>query len=72
MSIMARYSGICPECGGRWQPGDMIHATYTDEYGTSAWQHASCPDDPGVSLRRGESVCPSCWLTSCDCEDDRA
>ena len=22
MSIQARYSGVCPDCGERWQPGD--------------------------------------------------
>ena len=23
MSIPARYSGLCIECGERWQPGDL-------------------------------------------------
>ena len=22
MTIPARFSGVCPECGERWQPGD--------------------------------------------------
>ena len=26
MSIPARYSGVCPECGERWQPGDLIRS----------------------------------------------
>ena len=26
MSIPARYSGLCIECGERWQPGDLIRS----------------------------------------------
>ena len=26
MTLMARYSGTCPDCGGRWQPGDLIRS----------------------------------------------
>ena len=35
MAIQARYSGVCPECEERWQPGDLIRA---DE--DRQWKHA--------------------------------
>lgn len=55
MTIQARYSGTCPECGGRWQPGDPINAP------RGRWQHEVCPDDPGdLAVRHG--VCQTCWL----------
>jgi len=38
---MARYSGVCPECDERWQPGDLIRADEDRE-----WKHAVCPDAP--------------------------
>lgn len=61
MTITARYSGTCPECGDHWQPGDSID---TVEPGNlSRWKHAACPDDPADSLlRRGEQACATCWL----------
>lgn len=63
MTIRARYSGLCPECGGRWEPGDAID---TVEPGNlSRWVHAVCPDDdtsdPTV-LKPHEIVCPDCFL----------
>ena len=60
MSVAARYSGTCPDCGGRWQPGDLIRATETNEHGESLWQHAVCPDD--VVLAASHPVCYVCWL----------
>lgn len=66
MSIKARYSGTCPECGERWQPGDLIY------YGGTGGQHARCPDapDPLPAARAGEVNCTNCWLIhpegSCD------
>lgn len=65
MTLPARYSGVCPECGDRWQPGDLIRA---DE--DRQWKHAVCPDDTD-DLAHGE-VCDRCWLTKpCDCEGAR-
>ena len=64
MTIMARYSGVCIECGERWQPGDLIRAGDCTEDGRpTAWMHAACPLmlDPAV-LRPGETVCTDCWL----------
>lgn len=46
MTIQARYSGTCPECGGRWQPGDLIRADEPKQGDIPTWQHAVCPDDP--------------------------
>lgn len=55
MTIPARYSGTCPTCGGRWQPGDPIRG-HVDAPGQSGyWAHDSCPDD--------DPVCTVCWLT---------
>ena len=65
MSIQARYPGTCPECGGRWQPGDFIRSDRTapGNLNIAIWQHAHCPDDPGpTDLRKGEKVCPDCNL----------
>ena len=57
MIITALYSGVCPECGGRWQPGDQIRVA------EGAWRHAECPDDLGeFDLKPTEAVCQTCWL----------
>lgn len=66
MTIPARYSGTCPDCGGRWQPGDLIRS-HVDTPGQSGywqsgyWAHASCPDDDPLAV--DNPVCPVCWLT---------
>jgi len=52
MTLMARYSGECPECGSRWQAGDLIRA---DE--DRQWKHALCP-----TPRPENPVCPDCFL----------
>ena len=62
MSLAARYSGTCPECGGRWQPGDLIRSDAKAENGMPIWQHEACPDNDDLSLKRGETVCQSCFL----------
>lgn len=61
MTLQARWSGTCPECGGRWKPGDFIR---TDtEAGPPVWQHAHCPDDlTDPFLKPGEVACDQCWL----------
>lgn len=55
MSIQARWSGECPECGERWQPGDFIRADEDRE-----WKHAVCPDEATEALLA--PVCEVCWL----------
>ena len=66
MTIQARYSGVCVECGERWQPGDLIRADKYHRDGLPIWQHAVCPDARVDALmapaRRGEVSCPVCWL----------
>lgn len=64
MALMARYSGVCPDCGGRWQPGDLIRAEATKLGEMPTWTHAVCPDDltDALMLRANESVCQTCWL----------
>ena len=60
MTIQARYPGTCPECGGRWQPGDPID---TAEPGNlSKWKHAVCPDTPS-DFEHHAPVCTPCWLS---------
>ncbi|VXB83114.1 conserved hypothetical protein [Aeromicrobium sp. 9AM] len=51
MTLMARYSGECPECGERWSAGDLIRA---DE--DKAWKHAVCP-----TPRPTAAPCASCF-----------
>ena len=56
MTIPARFSGVCPECGERWQPGDLIRAE-----ADGRWKHATCPlavDD----LTPMHTICTTCWL----------
>ena len=43
MTIQARFSGWCPECGERWQPGDLIRSDDRDPGGLPIWTHAACP-----------------------------
>ena len=55
MTIPARYSGVCPDCDERWQPGDLIRAD--DD---RVWKHAHCPD-PTTDHLIGKP-CDTCWL----------
>lgn len=71
MSIPARFPGICPECGERWQPGDLIRtAGLTTEPGQ--WRHDRCPNVLDLDgIRPGETLCPDCWLIHPEGECDR-
>ena len=66
MTIMARFSGWCSECGERWQPGDLIRSDQLNDVGMSLWTHAVCPDPIVDALmapaRTGEVSCPACFL----------
>ena len=58
MTIQARYSGLCPDCDEKWQPGDLIRAD--DD---RVWKHASCPVVMDLlTVRPGEVSCRDCWL----------
>ena len=60
MTIPARFSGVCPDCGERWQPGDLIRSDGRERGGLPIWTHAVCPD-PLVDHLIGRP-CPVCWL----------
>jgi len=63
MSIQARYSGVCPDCGERWHPGDLIRSDHLNDVGLPLWQHAACPTPyDALVVHPGENVCPTCWL----------
>lgn len=63
MTIRARYSGVCPDCDEKWQPGDLIRSRPVGAEHRETWHHAHCPDVPDPeSLRPGETVCTDCWL----------
>ena len=66
MSIPARYSGLCIECGERWQPGDLIRSDFKVPGRYPIWTHAVCPDAAIDALmapaRTGEISCPTCFL----------
>ena len=58
--FLAQWGGRCGICEGAIRPGDW--ACYVDD----ELSHADC--DEGTSIRRAaETVCPECFLTSCDC-----
>ena len=72
MTIPARYSGMCPDCGERWQPGDLIRTDQLNDVGLALWTHATCPDVPDISaVRPGEVICTDCWLIHPKGECDR-
>ena len=60
--IEARYPGTCPECGGRWQPGDLIRAEEMRLDSGVYWVHAACPDIPS-DYEHHQPVCDRCWLS---------
>ena len=63
MSIAARWSGYCSECGERWQPGDQIRSVVVGYEHMERWVHDACPDVLAPdALRPGETVCTDCWL----------
>ena len=63
MTIPARYSGVCLDCGERWQPGDLIRTGAYLPGEAPVWQHAACPVVPDAAdPRPGEVLCPDCWL----------
>ena len=63
MTLMARYSGTCPECGERWQPGDLIRSEETPSGSPVQWQHATCPDSAASDYEHHAPVCETCWLS---------
>lgn len=69
MSFEARFPGRCDDCGGHIDAGDLIE--FSRREGRRYLRHVECPDDPSVSLRSGESVCPTCFtVRPCECDDE--
>ena len=60
MSIRARYSGVCPDCDEKWQPGDLIRSRPVGAEHRETWYHAHCPD-PTTDHLIGKP-CDTCWL----------
>jgi len=73
MTIMARYSGVCPECGERWQPGDLIRSQAVGAEHHEFWMHASCPNPEldRLLVQPGEVSCRACFLIHPEGECDR-
>lgn len=71
MTIPARYSGTCHECGERWQPGDLIRSDFKVPGRYPIWTHAVCPE----SVEKPEgAVCARCFLRrsltgECGCDE---
>ncbi len=69
-NFVARYPGKCAECDQQFERGawlryeddDVVHVDCERE----SWQ----PSDPRPlpAERYGPRVCPTCHLTSCDCQ----
>ena len=62
MTLMARYSGTCLMCGGRWEPGDLIRGQVDAPGQSGYWVRAVCPDDDDP-LEATRPVCQTCWLS---------
>ena len=58
----------CPACGDPWEVGDKL--AYNDEdvvvHAQCAYEHV--PVGHYKHKGKSETVCPKCFLTSCDCE----
>lgn len=63
MIFAARYAGVCPECGERFEEGTLVE--YRD--GAPQPAHAGrCPADRD----RARATCPTCFLLKpCGCDD---
>ena len=63
MSIPARWSGYCSECGERWQPGDPIRSVVVGYEHMERWVHDACPDVPDPDHRADREPCDDCtWV----------
>lgn len=61
MTFTALWGGKCAACGHGIRVGD--ECTFADD----TLVHADCADS--IPARgQSETVCPRCFLTSCDCE----
>jgi len=73
MAIQARYSGICPECEERWQPGDLILADSEADTGTEEAGHRCEPYYSRAECGQcgwQEQWCVTCSQPMCGCATD--
>jgi hypothetical protein len=66
MTWAAKFDDYCEACGGRIHAGSLIDWS-EDQSGCVV--HAECGDFPREETA---DVCPTCWLTSCDCDRNGA
>ena len=60
LHIEASYSGLCPECGEFWQPGDLIRREGNERlWEDLRWRHVVCPE--AIEKPEG-AVCEHCFL----------
>ena len=58
-TFTARFPGECGACGERVRIGDQM------TYAESVAVHIDCDD---VVPERPVTICPMCYMTTCDCE----
>ena len=59
----ARYRGRCSDCREVIEPGQQVR--YAG--GGGGLEHEDCDASAPAPVREA-APCPSCWLTSCDCD----
>lgn len=50
----ARFPGVCEDCGGRIEVGDIVHRT------EDGYEHEFCPDEVEATVKG--QPCPDCNL----------
>lgn len=61
MGFPARYAGKCGRCEQPFHEATMIEYTDNDQV-VHAGGTCPEPEPTNLDLRRGEQVCPVCWL----------
>lgn len=71
-NFVARYPGKCADCGERFEKGAWVRYEEADVVHVDCARESRQPGDlrPPDAERFGSRVCPTCWLTSCDCGRD--
>lgn len=62
-AFVARFAGTCASCEGPIRPADVVQYDDDDEL-----IHNACVARSKPFHGKPEVVCPTCFLTSCDCE----
>jgi len=71
-NFVARYPGECADCGERFEQGTWVRYEDDDIVHVDCARKGRRPGDPWPlpAERYGPRVCPTCYLTSCDCQRD--